>query len=578
MKKVLSLLFILCFIVSVSSCQKKKIYSAEGNAMPAAANWTVLIYMGGTNNLEAVMDNEINFLEKVGSNPKFHIVVQMSRESQDGRATRYYVKKDADPNKITSEPIDVGKVDSADSKILKDFIVWAEKTYPSNQLALIISSHGGGWTGIVEDSLQKTFMSATDLQKAVREARYETGRKLDVLQFYSCLMGMTEVLYEFKDEAFCIVGSMISSLSYTNFDKAFRPLAEQPGISRLDFSKILVKNFIEGWKNPPPGIPSKPQIYTAYNMLEIENLKNAISIFTSSLLQVYPWYADVIKDDILKCPPLEEGGFYASYSDLRYFVDVIFQDLRMQDKAVVESAKNLKGAIDRFILVNEVSAGYVKNNPNLMNLEEASGLSIWIPMEAFDPFVYNIYSKLDFAYKTPWIAFLNAIYPTNSFLLPRFEISQWKLFSTQEYSVNLPNSPYFKPLMDQKNLVFFQGNFEAKQGQMRFYGGYAEMGIKITEKVTDRDASVWAKQMEARIVPTYSRYESISGAPVIIQGEKGHTIVGGGLDKFGENLQEAHIYLLQNNIGYDIYFIAERPVFTEFLDIFLQIGKSFKLN
>jgi len=138
------------------------------------------------------------------------MAVQISRNSENGKATRYYIQKDEDFSKITSKPTDVGIVDSADYKVLKDFIIWGVKTYPSNQYALIISSHGGGWLGIVEDQIKNSFMSTIDLQKALREARFETGRKFDVLIFNSCLMGMTEVAYQLKDEANFIVASEIS--------------------------------------------------------------------------------------------------------------------------------------------------------------------------------------------------------------------------------------------------------------------------------------------------------------------------------------------------------------------------------
>lgn len=577
MKKAFVFVLFLCLLSTSISCQKKKIYSAEGASVTASANWTVMFYMGGTNNLESVLNQEINLLEKIGSNPKFNIVVQMSRESNGGNATRYYINKDDDLNKISSEPIEVGKVDSADSKVLKDFIIWAETTYPGNQLALVISSHGGGWQGIVEDSVQESFMSAIDLQKAVREARFETGRKLDVLDFYSCLMGMTEILYEFKEEAHIIVGSEISSYSYTNFEKAFSPLANQPGINRIEFSKLLVKSFIEGWKNPPPGVPQAPQIYAAYNMAMAEPLKDALVNFTNSLIQIYPWYGDIIKENAIKSPPVEEGGVYSTYTDLKYFVSLISNDLSIQDKKVKESAKEVLKILDQLVLIKEISPGYVQNNPNLLNLEEACGVSIWIPIEKFDPALYNNYSKLDFNYQTPWIALLNALNPNDAFLLPRYEISLWKLFSTKEYSVNLPNDPFFKPLLDNNNLIFMQGNFEAKRGNVRFYGGYAEMGIRVIEKVTDSDVTFWAKNREAQIVPTYSQYLSVSSANIKIQDKNAVMIVGQGIDKFGENMQEAHVYLLQNNKGYDIYFLAERPVFTELLDIFLQIAKSFKL-
>jgi len=66
MKKILILFFILCFFGSSISCQKKPIYSATGGNTTPSANWTVMFYMGGTNNLQEVLESEINLLEKRG--------------------------------------------------------------------------------------------------------------------------------------------------------------------------------------------------------------------------------------------------------------------------------------------------------------------------------------------------------------------------------------------------------------------------------------------------------------------------------------------------------------------------------
>ncbi len=150
---------------------------------------------------------------------------------------------------------------------------------------MIISTHGGGWTGIIEDTIKEPFMSAIDLQKALREARYETGRKFDVIHFYYFLMWTTEVLYQFRDDANFIFASEISSFSYTNFEKAFRPLSGYPGITPKDFSEMIIKIFIEGWKNPPEEMKSMSQIYTAFNMLEINNLKKAIDNLSTAILR-----------------------------------------------------------------------------------------------------------------------------------------------------------------------------------------------------------------------------------------------------------------------------------------------------
>ncbi|HPB34688.1 MAG TPA: clostripain-related cysteine peptidase, partial [Caldisericia bacterium] len=298
-RKLLILLIIGLITISFFSC-KKKIVNPSGQQTESLASWTILFYFGGTNNIETWLNYNINQLENIGSNPKFHMAVQISRNSENGKATRYYIQKDEDFSKITSKPTDVGVVDSADYKVLKDFIIWGVKTYPSNQYALIISSHGGGWLGIIEDQIKNSFMSSIDLQKALREARFETGRKFDVLIFNSCLMGMTEIVYQLKDEANFIVASEISQYAFINLDRAIEPLSSYPGITGADFSKMIVKSFIDGWKNPPQGITQKPQIYTAYNILEISKLKNSLDEIAKNAIKSFLYYGDYIVEDIKK--------------------------------------------------------------------------------------------------------------------------------------------------------------------------------------------------------------------------------------------------------------------------------------
>jgi len=578
MRRVFIVFLSVILVFSLASCKKKTIISPEGNANPNLANWTVLVYLGGTNNLESEMAKDLNLLEKIGSNPKFNIVVQFSKESLGGEAFRYFLTKDEDLNVVASTPVSVGKVDSADYRVLKDFIIWGEKNYPANQMALIISSHGGGWTGVVEDTVQGSFMSGTDLQKAIREARFETNRKLDVLHIYSCLMGMWEVLYELKDEAYCIVASEISQYTYINLDQPIKPLAEQSGVTRVEFAKALVRNFIEGYKNPPEGREKKPQIYAAFDMLQADKLQSAIHNLTFALIRTFPWYGDVIREIARDCPPLEAEGIYSTYADLRIFVQKIQDDNRIQEKTIKDLAREVLKSIDQFILLKDFTEGNVDDNPFLLNVADASGLSIWLPVDAFNIEVYSLYSKLDHSYDSPWISFLYSLNPANAYLLPQYQIGQWTLFESKNYTVNLPKVNAFKPVSEGDNVIFFQGTYEAKENNQRFFGGYAEMGINVTSSITDADAMTWSKKVEATRVPLYNTYESISNAPLTIKNQLGHIVVGGGVNKIGERLQEAHVFILRDGIGYDIYYIAERPLFSEFLDVFLQICNSFTLK
>ena len=91
-RKLLILLIIGLITISFFSC-KKKIVNPSGQQTESLASWTILFYFGGTNNIETWLNYNINQLENIGSNPKFHMAVQISRNSENGKATRYYIQK-----------------------------------------------------------------------------------------------------------------------------------------------------------------------------------------------------------------------------------------------------------------------------------------------------------------------------------------------------------------------------------------------------------------------------------------------------------------------------------------------------
>ncbi|MDI6860461.1 MAG: clostripain-related cysteine peptidase [Caldisericia bacterium] len=577
-KKFLILIFLLIITFSIIGC-KRNVTNPVGVQTEPIANWTLLFYMGGTNNLEDLMFYNINQLEKIGSNPKFNILVQFSKLSENGKATRYYITQDNDMEKINSKPIEIGEVDSADYRVLKDFIIWGIKNYPSNQYALIISSHGGGWTGIIEDEIHKSFMSAIDLQKALREARFETGRKFDVIHIYSCLMGMTEILYQLRDEANFIIASEISQYVFINLDKAIKPLSEFPGVTPKDFAISLVKNFIEGWKNPPFGLESKPQIYTAFNMLEIKNLKDTIDRLSTAILRNFLFYGDYIIEDILSVPPIEKEGLYSTYLDLKYVLETLNKDIRITSYEIKSSINEVLNVLNRFILYKEISPGYVHKDPKLLNLQDASGLSIWLPIQKFSTQFVIDYSKLDFSVDTAWLPVLHNLNPNLPRFLQKARFRNWALYSDDEFSFEFkyPNDEDFKPIKEGNFIYIFGGEFVGFSGERRYFGGDAYMFIEIQKNLAENDIELWAKREIAKIVPLYVEYKDVHKEVTEINGQKAFISISSGIDRVGEKITEAHFYFLSDRTGYNLTYIADSALFPEFIDIFISIAKSFKI-
>jgi hypothetical protein len=84
---------------------------------------------------------------------------------------------------------------------LADFVKWGMDKYPAEHYALIISDHGGGWQGAVEDDSANTWMTLPKLREGLEQAEAQTGRKLDFLGFDACLMASVEVVKELGPHA-----------------------------------------------------------------------------------------------------------------------------------------------------------------------------------------------------------------------------------------------------------------------------------------------------------------------------------------------------------------------------------------
>lgn len=202
----------------------------EGDFSPQKKKWTLLVYSAADNNLLTYMFTDINEMEVIGSNDKMNIADQFD----EGRlgAKRYLLKKDNDQSKITSPVLaTLGKINMADPMVLSDFIKWGVKEFPAEHYALIISDHGEGWQGAIEDDSHEDQMKTPLIRAALENAEKETGVKLDVIGFDACLMGSTEVAYELRNNARYFIAS-----------------EESEGAAGWPYNKILTGRFLNGFQ------------------------------------------------------------------------------------------------------------------------------------------------------------------------------------------------------------------------------------------------------------------------------------------------------------------------------------------
>ena len=118
-----------------------------------AAEWLVLAYLAGDNDLEGALLADLAEMERVGSRPgSVEVLAQMDRSpghdaSKGNWSTtrRYHVTRGADPRRISSELLaDLGETNTGDPRALEDFIRFGARRYPARAAALLLLNHGSG--------------------------------------------------------------------------------------------------------------------------------------------------------------------------------------------------------------------------------------------------------------------------------------------------------------------------------------------------------------------------------------------------------------------------------------------------
>lgn len=190
---------------------------------PVEKKLTLMVYMAADNDLESYALENLNQMEKVCCE-NMNILVLLDRaegyDETDGnwKDTRLFeVCRDCSESahivskRISCPPLGLSdyentELDMANHSVLRNFVEFVKKQYPTGKYALIIWGHGTGWRYIAEnevtiesnravaiDDKTGSYMRVTDLGKALR------GQGLNVIGFDTCFAGVIENIYELKD-------------------------------------------------------------------------------------------------------------------------------------------------------------------------------------------------------------------------------------------------------------------------------------------------------------------------------------------------------------------------------------------
>ena len=218
--------------------------------------WTILVYSAADDVvLEENMWFDVNEMEVVGSTDQMNIVVQIDRYSGaftgDGDwtdARRYLIARDNDLSRITSPIIQsLGEVDTGDPQTLIDFVTWSVENYPAQKYALVMSDHGGGWTGGFSDmSAGNSALTMPEIVSAMDEIRAATGvDKFEVLGFDACFMGQIEVfgsLYPYSN--YMVASEEVIPAYGWSYAGWLGELAQNPAMNGNEVSQSIVSTYV----------------------------------------------------------------------------------------------------------------------------------------------------------------------------------------------------------------------------------------------------------------------------------------------------------------------------------------------
>ena len=217
--------------------------------------WTIIVYSDADDDvLEEDLLADVNEMELVGSNPQMNIVVQIDRAEGafggDGDWTdtrRLLITQDADLNQVTSQVVEnIGEADMGDPQTLADFVTWSIQHYPAKKYALIMSDHGGGWTGGFSDLQSDSSLTLREISGAVAQVQGAMGgQKFEIIGFDACLMAMIEVygsLYPYSN--YMVASEEVIPATGWSYASWLGKLAQDPTADGRTVTQAIVSSYV----------------------------------------------------------------------------------------------------------------------------------------------------------------------------------------------------------------------------------------------------------------------------------------------------------------------------------------------
>lgn len=192
-------------------------------APSGAAEWTFMVYMAADNSLNDAAYPDLTEMQTAAASAKVNIIVLLDTSSaySEYAGDCVYLKVTSGGHTLLK---DLGECNTGNWQTAAAFVTWATAQYPAKHYALDMWNHGGGYSRstVVEKTMRDccvddhpgTDTGPTAISVAnghwaslLQSANTTLGRKIDLVGFDACIMGMWEVAEATRSYANYLVAS-----------------------------------------------------------------------------------------------------------------------------------------------------------------------------------------------------------------------------------------------------------------------------------------------------------------------------------------------------------------------------------
>ena len=409
------------------------------------AEWTIMIYMAGDNNLSDDCVNALKTLQSINTKDVIHVIAQFDPADTRVGTRRVVMNRDAkenlkakallvpkSPSKLSNDcvvieegqikygrsaarlevPLDPSETDTADPKTLFDFISWCTETCKAKRYMLVLAGHAGGIEQgyLLKDENPVQSMSLTGLMQVLRAVKDRLKIKLDILGMDACLMSMIEICHELWNLG-GVVDYYVSSQSMTPnpgwpygeiVDVLYR---DQGKINADEFAKIIVNRYVNSYVENAVCTGLSTDLCAVRIAATGDVVKSVRDFGTVLQRKMGAGSSDDFNRALVHAHWEAQSYNGERFVDLKDFCDLA--DKYCKDAEVFNAAEDVRKTLASMVVASCFCG---------IDYQYSYGLSIYFPWST----IFSYYQNLEFGKPTgaDWVSFL-AAYVENTRREPR---------------------------------------------------------------------------------------------------------------------------------------------------------------